>query len=68
MSSGVILLQKSYLSFSSPLFLILRQEITTAAVALFFKILLLEPVFHFDCKNGKLNRLDYDTINNISFE
>ena len=34
MSSGVILLQRPYISFSSPLLLILRQEITAAAVAL----------------------------------
>ena len=34
MTSGVILLQRSYISFSSPLLLILRQEITAAAVAL----------------------------------
>ena len=34
MSSGVILLQRPYISFSSPLLLILRREITTAAVAL----------------------------------
>ena len=36
MSSGVILLQRPYISFSSPLLLILRQEITAAAVALFY--------------------------------
>ena len=36
MSSGVILLQRPYLSFSSPLLLILRREITAAAVALLF--------------------------------
>ena len=36
MSSGVILLQRPYISFSSPLLLILRREITAAAVALFF--------------------------------
>ena len=35
MSSGVILLQRPYISFSSPLLLILRREITAAAVALF---------------------------------
>ena len=35
MSSGVILLQRHYISFSSPLLLILRREITAAAVALF---------------------------------
>ena len=35
MSSGVILLQRPYISFSSPLLLFLRQEITAAAVALF---------------------------------
>ena len=35
MSSGVILLQRPYVSFSSPLLLILRREITAAAVALF---------------------------------
>ena len=35
MSSGVILLQKPYISFSSPLLLILRRKITAAAVALF---------------------------------
>ena len=35
MSSGVILLQRPYISFSSPLLLILRWEITAAAVALF---------------------------------
>ena len=29
-------LQRPYISFSSPLLLILRQEITAAAVALFF--------------------------------
>ena len=34
MSSGVILLQRPYISFSSPLLLILRREITAAAVAL----------------------------------
>ena len=34
MSSGVILLQTPYISFSSPLLLILRREITAAAVAL----------------------------------
>ena len=36
MSSGVILLQRPYIAFSSPLLLILRREITAAAVALFF--------------------------------
>ena len=36
MSSGVILLQSPYISFSSPLLLIPRREITAAAVALFF--------------------------------
>ena len=36
MSSGVILLQRPYVSFSSPPLLILRQEITAAAVALLF--------------------------------
>ena len=36
MSSGVILLQRPYVSFSSPLLLILRQEINAAAVALFY--------------------------------
>ena len=36
MSSGVILLQRPYISFSSPLLLILRREITAAAVALFY--------------------------------
>ena len=37
MSSGVILLQRPYhyISFSSPLLLILRREITAAAVALY---------------------------------
>ena len=35
MSSGVILLQRPYFSFSSPLLLILSWEITTVAVALF---------------------------------
>ena len=35
MSSGFILLQRTYIAFSSPLLLILRQEITAAAVALF---------------------------------
>ena len=35
MSSGVILLQRPYSSFSFPLLLILRWEITAAAVALF---------------------------------
>ena len=35
MSNGVILLQRPYISFSSPLLLILRREITAAAVALF---------------------------------
>ena len=39
MSSGVILLQRPYISFSTPLLLILRQEITAAAVALFEYIL-----------------------------
>ena len=34
MSSGVILLQRHYISFSSPLLLILRWEIIAAAVAL----------------------------------
>ena len=34
MSSGVILLQRPYISFSSPLLLILTWEITAAAVAL----------------------------------
>ena len=34
MSSGVILLQRPYVSFSSPLLLILRWEITAVAVAL----------------------------------
>ena len=36
MSSGVILLQRPYISFTSPLLLILRREITAAAVALLF--------------------------------
>ena len=35
MSSGIILLQRPYISCSSPLLLILRREITAAAVALF---------------------------------
>ena len=35
MSSGAVLLQRPYISFSSPLLLILRQEITAAAAALF---------------------------------
>ena len=39
MSSGVILLQRPYISFSSPLLLILRREITAAAVVLFVFIL-----------------------------
>ena len=34
MSSGVIVLQRPYISFSSPLLLILRREITTVTVAL----------------------------------
>ena len=34
MSSGVILLQRPYISFSSLLLLILRREITAVAVAL----------------------------------
>ena len=38
MSSGVILLQRPYVSFSSPLLLILRREITAASVALFFSV------------------------------
>ena len=36
MSSGVILLQKPYISFSSPFLLILRRAITAAAVALLY--------------------------------
>ena len=36
MSSGVILLERPYVSFSSPLLLILRREITAAAVALLY--------------------------------
>ena len=36
MSSGVILLQRPCVSFSSPLLLILRREIMAAAVALLF--------------------------------
>ena len=35
MSSGVIVLQRPYISFSSPLVLILRWEIPAAAVMLF---------------------------------
>ena len=35
MSSGVILLERPYISFSSPLLPIIRWEITDAAVALF---------------------------------
>ena len=35
MSSGVILLQMPYISLSSPLLLILRWEITTAAAVLY---------------------------------
>ena len=35
MSSGVNLLQKPYVSFSSPLLVILRRKITAAAVTLF---------------------------------
>ena len=38
MSSGVILLQRPYISFSSLLLLILRWEITAAAVALYICI------------------------------
>ena len=38
MSSGVILLQRPYISFSSPLLLILRREITAATVALFIYV------------------------------
>ena len=38
MSNEVILLQRPYISFSSPLLLILRQEITAAAVALFVPV------------------------------
>ena len=40
MSSGVILLQRPYISFSSPLLLILRQEITAVAVALLLLLVL----------------------------
>ena len=36
MSSGVALLERPYISFSSPFILILGREITAAAVALFF--------------------------------
>ena len=50
MSSGVILLQRPYVSFSSPLLLILRQEITAAAVALLFSSLVIQ-------KNQKASKL-----------
>ena len=39
MSSGITLLQRPYISFSSPLLLILRRDITVAAVALLFDLL-----------------------------
>ena len=53
MSSEVILLKRPYISFSSPLLLILRQEITTAAVALCICVI----VFVYVCmyKNSKTN-------------
>ena len=38
-SSGIILLQRPYISLISPILLILRREITAAAVALFVRIL-----------------------------
>ena len=43
MSSGIILLQRSYIYFSSPLLLILRREITAAAVALFYIYVSTQP-------------------------
>ena len=45
MSSGVILLQRPYISFSSPLLLILRWEITAAAVALFRYISVMTKIY-----------------------
>ena len=50
MSSGVILLQRPYVSFSSPLLLILRREITAVAVAL-----LLNEFVLYCCKHDFLN-------------
>ena len=41
MTSGVILLQRPYVSFSSPLLLILRRDITAVAVALLLLLLFL---------------------------
>ena len=48
MSSGVILLQKPYISFSSPLLLILRREIAAVAVALFY-MRCVDGVFQWPC-------------------
>ena len=49
MSSGVILLQRPYVSFSSPLLLILRWEIAAAAVAF-----LLFVAVNFNCKRNSV--------------
>ena len=57
MSSGVILLQRPCISFSSPLLLILRQEITAAAVALFCFCDLCGPFLEYWTLEVKVRRL-----------
>ena len=62
MSSAVILLQRPYISFSSPLLLILRREITAAAVTLFYmilytpKVMLRQGIISWDKSRGSMEQ------------
>ena len=64
MSSGVILLKRPYISFSSPLLLILRREITVAAVALFLNWNLFDKLimFNYFCNLKKTQNFDSLTL------
>ena len=53
MSNGIILLQRPYIAFSTPLLLILRWEITAAAVALFYYSIYIKFMSHQFYHNGK---------------
>ena len=62
MSSGVILLQRPYISFSSPL-LILRREITAATVALLYiKYLQTKPIPEVELLRYKIHYLNGLTV------
>ena len=73
MSSGVILLQRPYISFSSPLFLILRQETTAAAVVLSFlmkahQMLLLKHYCSCFIENGVQVELKAESLDSARVE